>query len=481
MQQLLMCAKVEEMPIFAPDNCLDQFAVIDQYQSWTWREIHTASIELAHKLDGVEFVCNLCGSYLSFLITWIASLRLGLVQILPPSRGGADLENSLSLSIAKTIVVTDVVQGLPTNLMHCKELLFKPVISKNFYSNEQLFWSQDLDFPLVTLYTSGSTGSPEAQSKTLSQLIIGAESLGKRLNEYLIIKAKLDNTNTNANSTFDRVKYLVSSVAPQHMFGIEASVMLSLVYGKVVVNQRPLLPADIQNTFKLCGEGAMWATTPLHIRAIARSDSFIEKCSLVLSSTMPLSVEVAAATEALLYAPVIEVYGSTETGALATRRTSCENEWLLLDGARITVEHEKISASGKHFNSPQILKDSIEITNLNRFKLLGRNSDLIKIAGRRTTLSSLNFILQELVGLDDGVFFLPESFNCDERLCLIYVAKNLSREKIKYFLSTKIDPIFIPRTLIQVDKLPRNDNGKLTKRALELIFRERCVTRAVNE
>lgn len=460
----------QALPLFSHAQWLDRAAVIAEDHSWTWREIHSASLALSDRLIDSQIICNLCTSHLACLIVWLASTRRGLQQILPASRGNLDLISTLSASLKPTLLVSDDTLVHATHLAHVKKLFFQPEVSGSHYSDEQLCWSPESNTPLFTLYTSGSTGAPEAHHKSLRHLVEGARVLGTRLGRNL--GAGLKRPEPVGENLLDRLACLVSSVPLQHMFGIEAALMLSVVYGNPVLNQRPLLPADIQSALARCPEHSVWIATPLHLRALARSETSIENCSLVLASTMPLSPELAAKTERFAAAPVIEVYGSTETGALATRRTAIADEWLLLDGVDLVGEPQRLSVVGKHFTSPQILTDSIAATSGTTFKLLGRAKDLIKIAGRRTSVSTLNLVVQNLAGLEDGAFYLPSSTEFEKRLVLIYVSHTLSQQDIKADLRKKIDPIFMPRVFIKVECIARSENGKLTEHILANIYAE---------
>jgi acyl-coenzyme A synthetase/AMP-(fatty) acid ligase len=311
---------------------------------------------------------------------------------------------------------------------------------------------------LLCLYTSGSTGSPEPQVKTLAQLVCGGELLGERLNGQL-----------EGGLTASRA--IVSSVPPQHMFGLESSIMLPLLYALPVQEHRPLLPADVRAAFENSGRGsAVWIAAPVHLQALVRADEIVPNCRLVVASTMALSPALAARAEALVGAPVLEVYGSTETGALATRRTAHDGHWLALDGVRLEEDVNGSKAWGSHFPSPRRLTDTIERETPDRFRLLGRDSDLIKIGGRRASLAGLNLLLQELPGLDDGVFYLPPGGETTERLVLIHAGAQISRAVVHAWLRERIDPIFLPRALIHVERLPRSENGKLSRAALNEIY-----------
>jgi acyl-coenzyme A synthetase/AMP-(fatty) acid ligase len=252
---------------------------------------------------------------------------------------------------------------------------------------------------------------------------------------------------------------------------VEASVVLSLVLGIPVLERRPLLPADVRSAIEGGAQGTVWIATPLHLRAIVQTGDAITGCSAIIASTMPLAQALAAKAEELVNAPVLEIYGSTETGAIAMRRTAHTTEWRPLDGVRLTRVADDVQAWGTHFSSPRTLADQIEFDSPGTFRLLGRQNDLIKIAGRRASLAGLNLLLLDMPGLKDGVFYLPATDAPAERLVLIHSGSGLDRAKAVAWLRERMDPVFVPRTFIHVDPLPRTGTGKLPRSALDEIYR----------
>ena len=105
------------------------------------------------------------------------------------------------------------------------------------------------------------------------------------------------------------------------------------------------------------------------------------------------------------------------------------------------------------------LLDELVIEPNGSFTLLGRQADLVKIAGRRASLAGLNLLLQDMPGLEDGVFYLPSTSNPTERLCLIYAGAPLDRAATRRWLRTRLDPVFLPRDFILLDRLPRGENA----------------------
>jgi acyl-coenzyme A synthetase/AMP-(fatty) acid ligase len=394
---------------------------------------------------------------MGFLVSWLAAFRRRCLQVLPPSGSRADLIAILKSCADPCILVDNVDAVRPEWGGHRRCIVWQPESGVGLVDDDELAWSPDWDAQLVRLYTSGSTGTPEPQIKTLRQLARGAQVLGARLDEEL-------------DGGVAALRSIVCSVPPQHMFGIEASTMLSLIHGVPIVEGRPLLPADVRAVFEASADGMAWITTPLHLRSIQRAGESLPHCGAVIASTMPLATSLASEIEELAAAPVLEIYGSTETGAIGMRRTARDARWRPLPGVRLEPVDDGTSVSGLHFASPQRLADHTALDDTGTFTLLGRQADLIKIAGRRASLAGLNQLLQELPGLSDGVFYLPASDAPAERLVLIYAGDPLNHAAAEAWLRERMDPVFLPRTFIRVDRLPRVGPGKVPRPALDEIY-----------
>ncbi|MEX3823690.1 beta-hydroxyacyl-ACP dehydratase, partial [Paraburkholderia sp. BR14262] len=171
------------------------------------------------------------------------------------------------------------------------------------------------------------------------------------------------------------------------------------------------------------------------------------------------------------------IYGSTETGQIATRRTAKGATWQLFPQVRFEARASAVQddegptmwVSGGHVEEPVPMGDAIELLDAQRFLLHGRKADLINIAGKRTSLAYLNHQLNAIPGVVDGVFFMPAHLEHDahtghdivQRLVALVVAPTLTLADLQRALRERIDRAFLPRPLLFVDSLPRNDTGKL--------------------
>lgn len=446
---------------------LGQAAILTTDRCWTWHEIHSASVRLARLIRAGTPVCNLCETRVGFLVAWLAALRNRSPMLLPPSGSDSDLERVLAETPNATIVVDREALLAPFSKGRTRAIVLDQEILADPLDPSNLAWTPDGRYLAVCLFTSGSTGQPRAQWRTLDQLLQGARALVECL-EMTFAKRVADSA------------VVVSSVAPQHMFGFETSVMLPILTGVPVFDARPLLPLDISTLFSRCRRPAVWITTPMHVRALARAKESVANCDFALSSTMPLDRGLAAQVEPLIGAPIIEIYGSTETGALALRRTTQNLRWKPISGVVVDNTGDATNVTGLHFPSPQEVSDVIEVAADGMFELVGRHSDLVKVGGRRASLAGLNLIAQQLPGLEDGVFYLPPGDVGTVRTVFFHQGA-LDRDAAESWMRKHIDPVFLPRTWIQVDRLPRDSNGKLRRTSLDKLWETRSQHDPANE
>jgi acyl-coenzyme A synthetase/AMP-(fatty) acid ligase len=308
------------------------------------------------------------------------------------------------------------------------------------------------------VFTSGSTGTPVPHLKTWGRLVdnvrIGAHRLG--FND-------------------DRPRVVVATVPPQHMYGFESSVLVALQSGQAFCAERPFYPIDIAGTLARLPRPLVLVTTPIHLRAMLASEVTLPALDLVLCATAPLDLGVAQATESRLGAPLLEIYGTTETGQIASRRPTLSAEWNLWPGVELRQHDGVTTAAGGHIEKPTPLGDIVEILANNHFKLMGRVEDLINIAGKRSSLAYLNHQLTNLPGVQDGSFYLREepaaaSVIGSPRLGALVVCPGVSAETILRGLKARIDPVFLPRPLQLVDVIPRNSTGKLIRATVDLLI-----------
>jgi acyl-coenzyme A synthetase/AMP-(fatty) acid ligase len=315
----------------------------------------------------------------------------------------------------------------------------------------------DVEIPLVPaghkvaqVLTSGSTGQPVPHGKRWDLLVANIRGAARRIAEYLG-RADLQGVT------------VVGTVPAQHMYGFESTVLLSLVGGASFTSERPFFAQDIVRVLASVPRPRVLVTTPLHLKTLLDAGIDLPAVDLVLSATAPLSPQLAARAEAAMAGTLVEIYGCTEAGQVATRRPTVQTEWQTHAGIVLAGDGEEVIVSGGHVPEPTRLADVLQVLSPTRFRLLGRSNDLINVAGKRSSLSHLNHHLNSIPGVQDGAFWLPPDADADAvvRLVAFVVAPDVSRQALLDALRERVDAAFLPRRMLWLDSLPRDGTGKL--------------------
>jgi acyl-coenzyme A synthetase/AMP-(fatty) acid ligase len=403
---------------------------------------------LAQRLPAGNHVLNVCADRYRFAVGLAASLISGRVSLLP-STHTPEVIGRLKGFAPDAFCLTDD-RGCDIDL------------PKVYYPDEPPGAETPWAVPEIAVtqlaaivFTSGSTGTPLPYRKTWGRLARCVRDGAPRL-------GLLDG----------RSHTLVGTVPPQHMYGFESSVLLALVSGNCFTAERPFYPADIAAALTAVPRPRALVTTPVHLRTLLASEIELPPVDLIISATAPLERDLAREVEAKFQTSLLEIYGSTETGQIAFRRTADEVAWKLWPGVRLKVSNGQVFAHGGHVEQLTPMCDVIEITGDDEFLLHGRTADLVNVAGKRSSFGYLNAQLNAIPGVIDGVFFLRDGATGPtgvSRLGAVVVAPTLSVAALTEQLRRRIDPVFLPRPLLIVERLPRNATGKLPHRELQAL------------
>ena len=383
-------------------------------------------LQLAATLPDLPYCINLCKDRVNFLRVFCANVLKKRINLLPANNNAETLKG-LTASYPENFILTDAdIFSAP--FTDIDKLPSMPIIAA----------SQIVAIP----FTSGSSGKPKALYKTWGMLTGAAKML-------------IDRLAINTQST------LVATVPPQHMYGLETSIMMTLMSGCKLYNGETFYPQDIQKAFASVHQGVL-ISTPVHLAAILAAKPPITSIQKVISATAPLAFKLCEQIEELFNTNIEEIYGFSEAGSIATRRSRQTEAWHLLSGLQITQQNQQYSLSAAYLSKPERCHDLIEPIDSEHFLLKGRSEDIIDIAGKRTSLIELNQKLQTIDGIDDAVVFLPSNQKTVKRPAAVIVSQR-DKRSIKRDLSEILDAIFIPRPIVIVEKIERNATGKVQK------------------
>ncbi|MEJ2480544.1 MAG: AMP-binding protein [Acidihalobacter sp.] len=411
------------------------------------REYLAHVAQAAARLPERGHAVNLCNDRYHFMVGLGALLLRGQVNLLPPNHAPQVIDE-IAAEYDAYCLVDQSLEGIaaPT-----AELDFTGAVP----APERVPLLPAAQTAVV-LFTSGSTGRAKPTPKSWGQLVGGTEIALRRLGLDL------------------NPAQLVATVPAQHSYGLESTVLYAMLSACTVHAGRPFYAEDVRAALAEVPAPRVLVTTPVHLRACTEAGLQWPETAFVLSATAPLPEALARGAEQAFGCPVHEIYGCSEAGALASRRTLDGPVWQPYESIRIGQGAETC-VEAPHLPGPQPLADALKTHPDGRFELLGRTADMLNIAGKRGSLQDLNQRLLSIDGVEDGAFLLTGD-DANSRLAALVVAPGLDRSHILGRLRRALDPVFLPRPLVMVDALPRNATGKLTRQAmLELLARHRDV------
>ena len=418
----------------------------------TRREFLHDAAGIAARLPPGTHLLNLCEQRESFLLTFAASLLARRIQLMPSARGEIALRE-LRSAYPDNLSVTD------DDVRRWRAAPLGGDLTPNLAGN----LCPDPGDTVLVGFTSGTTGRAQPHAKRWRALSRNAALDAAAIRRALTVSEDIPVS-------------IVGTVPPHHMYGIEFTVLLPLFENMSLHGERPLFPADVAEVLAEPAPPRVLVSTPLHLRALADSSVDFPGIDLIVSATAPLDQALARVIESRLHAPLLEMFGSTETGAFASRRTVRDQEWRLYDGVTLETAADSTRVSADWFDGPQRLQDVLERRGPGGFVLLGRDADLVEVAGKRASLADIARRICAVAGVEDAVAFQPEAAatGVASRVAAVVVSRSASARQIADQLAASVDAAFVPRPLVLVDRIPRDPVGKISRAQLLELTRGRA-------
>ncbi|HUT50525.1 MAG TPA: AMP-binding protein [Alphaproteobacteria bacterium] len=409
---------------------------------------------LAQDMPGGGRIANCCSDQYHFLVVFVATLMRGEAALLPHA-SDARVLSELAAGHPGVLFVTDRPQD--AGGLNEMTVAFDGVSG----GPGPEFPRPVPDAPVAAVFSSGSTGKPVPTIRTWKWMTTGVEHYADAFG-------------------FDRLGAfnMVATVPSQHAYGFETAVFLTLCRQAAINTTIPLYPADVVVALEQIPSPRVLVTTPVHLRVLVESRVSTPDVSLVLSATAPLQTSLAAEAEAMLGAPVMEVYGCTEIGLIGTRRTVAGDAWTLPRGMHLRATRDGMRVDAAHLTEPVIMADSFQRLSDLTVKFKGRCNDIVKVAGKRASLSGLDAALNSIDGVLDGVYLPPgdDDAPAKQRLTACVVIEHGDVDRIRRELRARVASTFVPRPLIRVARIPRTGTGKVRYAELRALARSAAQT-----
>ena len=304
-------------------------------------------------------------------------------------------------------------------------------------------------------FTSGTTGTPTGVYKTKQNSLKQSQALIK----------------TFGGQKFNRV---VTTVPFVHIYGIDIGGVVPMDLDIDVWTKENFLPEELAVEAEV--EGTLIVTTPVFIKALNRIKKDVKfSNTLFLTSTAPLPLEDAKEFHEHYDTSVLQLFASTETGLMGYKK---DDEEILKtydgisigeDSGMLNISSElvtqKIIKDGKLIDveQPFQTEDIVEILNEDEFRLLGRSSNLAKIAGKRVSTQQIENIIETIDGIDGVLIKIKRDERAlKDEILNIYIegSVELKGKMLREILKEHFGSIHIPFKIHSKKKILRSSVGK---------------------
>jgi acyl-CoA synthetase (AMP-forming)/AMP-acid ligase II/3-hydroxymyristoyl/3-hydroxydecanoyl-(acyl carrier protein) dehydratase len=330
-------------------------------------------------------------------------------------------------------------------------------------------WQQlEADRVLLEIHTSGSSGAPKTIAKTVTQLD----------RELAALQARWPG---EADSR------LLSTVSHHHFYGLMIALLWPFSAGRCFARRICEFPEDIICRGALL-PGFTLVSSPSHLARFSPAfdwSAVAGRCEAAYSSAAPLRRADSQNASLLLQAPVREIYGSSETGAIAWRcqqQTDLDAAWSALPGVRLgATEQNTLAIQAPYLDVDRLeLPDRVEFDAAGCFRLLGRVDRIVKVEGKRISLSLLENLLCASDLVDEARAVTLERVRVEVAVVLqlsetgqaqlLQTGRKTLIQQLRKLLDGELQTVAMPRRWRFVEQMPRNTEGKLPLQKLQALF-----------
>ena len=439
----------------------NQVAIYNNGQTLTYREVISQSLRLASMIaqSSEQHWGLFCEDTGHFIISLLALLAAGKTVCLPANNQPGTLAD---LADHATMLLTDSDgEGFTGQCYQYQQL---DILARDALVDLQL------EKTSLIFFTSGSSGQPKAIHKQLWQL------------EHEI-KAQEQKWRATLNDSV-----ILACVAHQHIYGLLFRVLWPLLAGRVIDTQQHHYPESLLASMAQHKRVAIIASPAQLERLPAELDWSVcrQRVTAVFSSGAPLQARFAAEAEHYFSVLPLEILGSTETGGVAWRQQDSKPDtvWHPLPAVRVQLaKNGLLTVFSPWLDHPEegcVMGDRAEIMANQSFLLKGRADQIVKIEGKRVSLTEMSQRLGCHPLVESSVLTVVQTarqqlgaiviLTQEGRLLLDQQGRLALTRLLKKTLSQHFETVTLPRKWRFVDSMPVNAQGKLVHSELARLF-----------
>ena len=329
--------------------------------------------------------------------------------------------------------------------------------------------------PSLLKLTSGTTAAPRAIRFRSEQLLADCDQICETMG-------------------IEDVDLNFGAIPISHSYGFSNLLTPLIARGVPLVLSRDRTPRAL--IVDLARTGAtIFPGTPVFYHALVEIDDLpaFAKLRLCISAGAPLPIATARKFREKFNLPIHSFYGASECGGICyDREAANEAEGFVgqpmnnvaLDpiepeAASTQVRIRSAAAGDGYFPEPEeeklgtgcFVPDDLLQKTPAGFRLVGRVSDLINVAGRKVNPAEVEACLLRFGGVREAVVFGRESTRRNQEVAACVVASaDVREQELLEFCRKRLNTWQAPKRIFFVDAIPANERGKVSRRELAQRF-----------
>ena len=442
--------------------------------SRTFDDIEQRARELAGKIDIFKpgnVVAIQIGNHADWPSILLACLRKGLI-VLPLEQSISERERDAALEICNAAGVVAAGPSRTGTVSTGGDVKVLPMRTSAATTN----WGDNA--PTLLKLTSGTTAAPRAVRFRSEQLLADCDQICRTMGI------------SDADLNF-------GVIPVSHSYGLSNLLTPLIARGVPMVLSRDRLPravlVDLAHT-----NATVFPGMPVFYQAFFDMDEIpaLPKLRLCISAGAPLSAAVARKFHEKFKRPIHSFYGSSECGGICYDRdgTIFEDGFVGapmedvdlaplsgLDPAATASQVRVRSAAvgDSYFPQPDeeklgggvFLPDDLLARHRSGFKIVGRVSDVINVAGKKVNPAEVEAHLLRFAGVREAIVFgYPSVLRNEEVAACVVADVDLTEAKLLEFCRAELSSWQVPKRIFLLDEIPVNERGKTSRRELAKRF-----------
>jgi acyl-CoA synthetase (AMP-forming)/AMP-acid ligase II len=432
-----------------------------------FRDIEDYACEFEPKLEMLTpggVIAIQIGNHEDWPSILIACLRRHLV-VLPLEQSVNDQQRNATLELCKARAV---VSAVPSGAA--------PDISRLRTADATPDWGENP--PSLLKLTSGTTAAPRAIRFRSHQLLADCNQICDTM--------KI----TGADLNFGVIPI-------SHSYGFSNLLTPLIARGVPMILSRDRTPRAILSDLAR-SNATVFPGMPVFYQAFCEMDRVpaLPKLRLCISAGAPLPRTVAKKFREKFDLPIHSFYGSSECGGICyDRETTNEVEGFVgqpMAGVGIELLNPNASASQIQVHSAAVadgyfaephenklgkgtfVPDDLLARDDSGFRIVGRISDLINVAGKKVNPEEVEAHLLRFGGVRQAVVFgrpaAAGALRNEEVMACVVVSPHVTESDLLRFCRTALSAWQVPKRIFVVDAIPMNERGKISRRDLARRF-----------